>query len=379
MVRSTYSPSPQNRSKVATRKIPLFLFVIVFLLVGSCGGRQTDTIAETSTSTPVSATLTFPPTFTSAPSGTPLPPPPQPTAAPVEGITSTQVNVRSEPSTAGEVLGIIPADTGVGIVGKDPAGNWWQILYEPGADGKGWVTAQYVTTADASSIPVVGGAGPGSGNIAIVQQQINVRSGPGTGFNSLGTLNPQDVVSLTAKDANSTWLQIAFEAGPDGKGWVNAGFVQAQGVENLPIVTDAGQVVGTGTPTDIPPTPTPTLVPAPADQDSAENPVVSVTFAPSGTHTLIYNGEVSAPAGDTEDWIQFVPFSRQVLLEISCTGHDLVIDLPQTTGATSAAITCASRQIIVVEPDMAAQVHIRASVEGSQTYTSYIIKVTSIP
>ena len=106
------------------------------------------------------------------------------------------------------------------------------------------------------------------------------------------------MVSLTGKDADSTWLQIEFASGPDGKGWVNAGFVQAQGVENLPIVTEGGEVVGTGTPTGIPPTPTPTLVPAPVDNDSAENPIVRVTFAPTGTQTLIYNGDVSSPAGD---------------------------------------------------------------------------------
>lgn len=299
----------------------------------------------------------------------------------MEGTTSTPLNVRSEPSTAGEVLGIIPANTQVGIVGKDPAGNWWQILYETGVDGKGWVTAQYVTAAEGSTVPVVSGAGTGpeGGNVAIVQQQINVRSGPGTDFSSLGTLNPQDVVSLTGKDAESAWLQIAFEAGPDGKGWVSAGFVQAQGVENLPIVTDAGQVVGTGTPTEVPPTPTPTLLPARVDNDSAENPIVSVTFAPSGTQTLIYNGDVSAPAGDREDWIQFVPFSEQVLLELSCTGAGLSIAIIQPAGAPPAGIQCAGRQILVVEPDLPIQLHIRATGQGSQAYTSYTIKVTSIP
>ena len=299
----------------------------------------------------------------------------------MEGTTLTQINVRSEPSTISEVLGILPADTKVGIVGKDPAGNWWQILYEPGIDGKGWVTAQYVSVTDSSTIPVVGGSGtgPGSGNVAIVQQQINVRSGPGTDFNSLGTLNPQDVVSLTGKDADGSWLQIAFAAGPDGKGWVSAGFLQAQGVESLPIVTEAGQVVGTGTPTNIPPTPTPTFLPAPVDNDSAENPIVSVTFAPSGTHTLIYNGDVSAPAGDREDWIQFVPFSGQVLLEVACTGSELVISLIQPAGSPSNAVRCPDRQVLDVEADLALQVHVLAAGQGPQTYTSYRIKVTSIP
>lgn len=306
----------------------------------------------------------------------------QPTAPPIEGTTSTQVNVRSDPSTAGSVLGILPANTNVQIVGRDPGGNWWQILYPQGADGKGWVTAQYVTTADPSLVPVIGPAGetgaPG-GSIAIAQQQINVRSGPGTGFNSLGTLNPEDVVSLIGKDANGTWLQIAYPPGPEGKGWVNAAFVQAQGVESLPILTEAGQAIGTGTPTEIPATPTPTLVPAVTDNDSAENPIVSVTFAPSGTHTLIYNGDVSSPAGDREDWIRFVPFSRQVVLEISCSSGDLAIEITSNAQRSSASSECAGQQVLTVEPNLAVVIHVQSRVQNRQSYTSYTIKVKSIP
>ena len=86
---------------------------------------------------------TLPPSPAPALSETPLPPA-LPTTAPAEGITSTQVNVRVEPSTASDVLGIIPADMRVEITGKDPGGNWWQINYpHPQAvDGKGWITAQ---------------------------------------------------------------------------------------------------------------------------------------------------------------------------------------------------------------------------------------------
>src|SRR4029453_4919721 len=127
-----------------------------------------------------------------------------------------------------------------------------------------------------------------------IQQQLNVRSGPGTGFNSLGTLNPNDVVRLTGKDGSRAWLQIEFSAGPDGKGWINAAFVQARGVEKLPIVTEAGEAIGTGTPTGIPPPSPPTLSPAPADNDSQNSPIARVVFEPLGTHTLIYNGDVSS-------------------------------------------------------------------------------------
>jgi uncharacterized protein YgiM (DUF1202 family) len=300
------------------RKPSIVVCIVLVLLVTACDVQ----VQEAETATPLLVTATLPVTLTPVPSETPLPPPPQPTATPVDGVTSTQVNVRAEPSTAGNVLGTIPANTKVEITAKDPGGSWWQINYPQGVEGKGWVTAQYVTTTAASEVPILGGsaADPHNGNVAIVQQQLNIRSGPGTGFNSLATLNPQDVVTLTGKDPNGAWLQIDFPSGPEGKGWINAAFVQATGVESLPIVTETGLVVGTGTPTVLPLTPTPTLLPAWADQDSPDTPVISVIFEPGGTQTLIYNGDVSSPEGDPEDWIAFKPDGPAVFISLTCSG-----------------------------------------------------------
>ena len=314
---------------------------------------------------------------------TPLrsPPPPRPPSAiPVDGATSTQVNVRAEPSTASPVLGIIPANTRIEIIGKDPGGNWWQINYpHPEAvGGKGWVTAQYITVAGTPEVPVIGGIeAQNSGNVAVIQQQLNVRSGPGTDFNSLGTLNPQDVVNLTGKDSNGAWLQIDFPTGPEGKGWISAAFVQARGAENLPIIAESGLVVGTGTPTSLPATPTPTLVPAREDNDSDNHPLVSVTFDSASTQTFIYNGDVSAPSGDREDWIEFVSFSGRALLEVSCTGSDLLIELTQN-GQVIEQTACGTQQMISVAPYVSAQVHVRALSENSLSYSSYTVKVSAI-
>jgi uncharacterized protein YgiM (DUF1202 family) len=322
----------------------IFSILIVLLLSTSC---NTPSGEEESVTTPTvfgSATA-LPTTLTPAPSKTPLPPPPQPTIAPVEGTASTQINVRAEPSTASNILGMITANTKVEILGKDPSGNWYQINYSQGVDGKGWVTAKYVTTATGTEVPVIGvdKSNPNNGNVAVVQQQINVRSGPGTSFNSLGTLNAQDVVNLIGKDANGAWLQIEFPqgSGPDSKGWVNAAFVQAKGVENIPIFTEAGEAIGTGTPTGIPFTPTPTVIPAWVDNDSQNNPIASVTFEPLGTHTLIYSGDVSAPEGDSQDWIQFTSYNDSVLAKIECNDHNnLQASLFENGQPTSFELAC---------------------------------------
>lgn len=365
-------------------KFTIVAFILIAFLMNGCDiqVRQLDT----PTATLPSATPTLTATPTHPPSETPQPPAPQPTILPVEGMTSTQVNVRAEPSTAGNVLGIIPANTKIEITGKDPGESWWQINYPQGqgADGKGWVTAQYVTTEEEPNVPIIGSQStdPANGNVAIVQQQLNVRSGPGTGFNSLGTLNPQDVVSLTGKDANGAWLQIDFAAGPEGKGWVNAAFVRAQGVENLPIITEAGEVVGTGTPTIIPPTPTPTVVPAWEDQDSARGPIASVIFEPAGTQTLIYTGDLSSPEGDTEDWIAFKPYDSFVFISMDCGANDsLSVEIVENGQPTNAAIACGDRiKQIAVHPGSNYLIHLQAepSTQALQ-YTKYILTIKTRP
>lgn len=359
------------------------LVILLAFLVLNAGCSVS--VQEGSGAAPTSfiVTLTLPPSSTLSPSETPLPPPPTPTTAPVEGTVSTQINVREQPSTAGEVLGILPANTKVQIVGRDPGGNWWQILYPQAGEGTGWVTAQYVIMISGTpNVPVIGGrADSGNGNVAVIQQQLNVRSGPGTDFNSLGTLNPQDVVNLTGKDANGAWLQIEYTSGPDGKGWINAAFAQANGVENLPIVTEAGKVVGTGTPVNTAPPPTPTLLPAPLDEDSANRPIKTVFFDRAGIHTLIYNGDVSAPDGDTEDWLAFTTFSGQILLETACQGNVPHFELLQNGAVLeqSAVVGCGTRSIVPVEPNNPVLVHVSAVPTGSQSYSSYIVKVSTIP
>ena len=340
------------------------------------------------TATLFTITSTLTPPLTPVPSASPLPPPlrSQPTVVPVEGTSATQINVRAEPSTASNILGIIPANTKVEITGKDPGENWWEINYPQGqrSAGKGWVTAQYITTATNPDVPIIGGAAvdPNEGNAAVVQQQLNVRSGPGTDFNSLGVLNPRDVVRVTGKDQNGIWLQIDFDAGPEGKGWVNAASVQARGVENLPILTEAGVIVGTGTPTGIPFTPTPTVIPAWADNDSPGSPVASVVFEPIGSRTLIYNGDISAPEGDSQDWIAFTPYGKIIFAGLACGGNGSPkVEMTGNALSASTELTCGDQmKQIIVQPGLNYLIHLQViSSADDLQYINYILTIKTSP
>lgn len=353
--------------------------ILVALYLSAC--NITVQSENTTTAEPLVITATLPPTATPFPLETPLAPTiQQPTIVPAEGITTTQLNVRTEPSTASEVLGIIGANTTVQIVGKDTAENWWQITYEAGVDTKGWVTAQYVKTANKPDVPVIGGGGlnPQSGATAVVIRQINIRSGPNTTFDSLGILNANDIVNLTGKNSNGTWLQFSFPMGPEGKGWINSGFVKADDIENLPIVSDAGDVIGTGTPANTALPPTPTIVPAAMDFDSADRPVKTVIFNPTGTTTFIYDGDVSTPEGDVEDWIAFTPYDNLVFINIQCTGSNSI--QVELIGSAEVIFCDHPTNAITVSANSENLIHIIATSSSNQLATTrYLITIKENP
>ncbi len=240
------------------------------------------------------------------------------------GTTSTQLNVRAEPTTTSAVLGIINPGDKVQIIAKDASGNWYEIAYPTGTSAIGWVTTQYVDVKDKGNIPLAGGASTGSSVSGVVKEQVNVRSEPGTEFKSIGTLNPKDVILVTGKDEGGLWLQIQYPPGATSIGWITAAYVQSNGVDSLPIVPSSRKVIGTSTPTGIPLSITPTVIAAPIDNDSAQTPAVNLTFSPSGARALIYTSDVSTPPGDSADWIQFIPYGAMVSINLTCTGNGLL-------------------------------------------------------
>ena len=366
-------------------------FIAVFALLASGCGLNLES-PDSATPTVFIITSTLPPTTPPPLTQTAQPPTAVSTPTPIDGTTSTKVNVRGEPSTAGATLGMIDPSAKVQIIGKDPSGNWYQIIFAQASDGKGWVTAQYVEVKNKDAVPVIGAApaptsanesGSLSGPSGVIIQQVNVRSGPGMDFNALGTLNPKDVVTLIGKDANGIWLQIAFANGPDGKGWVTAAYVQAGGAESLPIISGGGDVIGIGTPTAIPPTITPTLVAALQDNDSQQVPAVNITFSPTGTRSMIYSSDVSAPNGDAEDWIRFTPFTANVSASLVCSGNGtLNVELWQNNAPLQdwGGLSCGENKVLNVNAGQSYLMRLIArSTSGGLEYTHYTLDLSSTP
>ncbi|MCL5999226.1 MAG: SH3 domain-containing protein [Chloroflexi bacterium] len=93
---------------------------------------------------------------------------------------------------------------------------------------------------------------------------VNVRSGPGTNYDLLGTLNAGQTALVKGKSEDITWWQIEYANGPNGVGWVFGDLVvftgDAQGVlvaAAIPPPQASVAVADTPQPVDVAPTQAP--------------------------------------------------------------------------------------------------------------------------
>ena len=125
----------------------------------------TPEIFPTATPLPPTPTPEVPPTPTPEPATptpeppTPAPQPPTPTPAPVVIVQQDKVNVRQGPGTAYNTVGQVTKGTSLQIVGKNAAGDWWQVCCV--SNQQVWITGQLVQVqGDTSTVQVVASVPP---------------------------------------------------------------------------------------------------------------------------------------------------------------------------------------------------------------------------
>ena len=127
----------------------------------------------------------------------------------LKGIVNvTELNIRSSASTEGERLGSYTYGSRVEILEKD--GSW-------GRTDKGWISLNYVYQDGTTGSKTASGT--------ITATQLRIRSGPGTGYDSVGAYNQGDTVSILEQFTYNgvTW-------GCTSKGWISLDFVELDGV-----------------------------------------------------------------------------------------------------------------------------------------------------
>jgi len=346
-----------------------FLLLISSLILAGCG---VETVTPNAT-LPEFVTATLPPTATPFATHTSLPPTAVATVAPISGRTTTEVNLRQGTSTASPSLGTIPAFSNIQITGKDTSGLWVQVIFN---GNTGWVRADFVQADDAAAeIPVLGGeAGSGSGFRGVVLRGVNIRSGPGTNFDSLGLLNQNDVVPVTGRDSSGGWFQVEYQ---NGSGWIATEFLQVENSEAIPVINAAPQ---TSAPSEISPQTEAAYFAKTArmDNDSPSLPLAVFELG-ENTSKVFFQGDVSAPAGDTEDWIGFSSNGGQVAIQVLCSAGPLHVELLKPNGTVEILSSeCNKESIVTLAPKQTYTLKIASSPSNESLYIHYQIKLNIV-
>jgi hypothetical protein len=106
---------------------------------------------------------------------------------------------------------------------------------------------------------------------------LNVRSGPGNGYNVLGLLRRSTEVSIVGQNEDGSWLQIEYPFHSNLHGWVIAGSLEVQG--------DLAQVA-VATPDTLPMADMPTYEAIPTEPAELATPEVTITPTPTPALSL---------------------------------------------------------------------------------------------
>jgi uncharacterized protein YraI/uncharacterized protein YuzE len=342
------------------------LIVLFTVFCVSCGSVE---VAPPPTNTPSFVTATLPATSAPQATQTPLPPTPIPTNAPVQGTTTTQVNVRAETNTASETLGVIPAFAPIQIIGKESTGNWFQIIYE---NKVGWVRAEFVQVDASVEIQVVGlESGQPVERSGVVTSGINVRSGAGTQFESIGVLTQNDVVLVIGKSESGAWMQIRFIG---ETGWVASEFLQIENIEDVPVMN---VIEDTPVAPVINETPSVLNKIALQDNDSLQAPLAKIVLTENKIFQI--TGDVSSPQGDVEDWVEFSSVASDILIELICNGNNLSIEVWKAGNAIeSFSSPCSNKTLLNLSPNESYTLRIFQASTTENNYTNYRLSIRAV-
>lgn len=340
---------------------------IAFLLI--CAGCDSSPTTP-SIPGPAFVTATLPPTLTPAFTAASPRPTLAPTIVPIPGVTTSEVNLREDTSTASRALGAIPAFSNVQIIGRDSSGLWYRILFN---GNSGWVRADFVQAQNESAeIPILGAESEsGSGVRGVITRGVNVRSGPGQDFESLGLLNQNDVVPIFGKDASGAWMKVAYPPAADGTGWVNAEFMQIENIDAIPTLGNKNPSTQTSE-ADSAEAPAPMEI-AQNDNDSADAPIAVFSLSPASARSIQFEGDVSAPQGDGEDWIVFSADHDRVVIQLSCDSGFVLLEFIQSD---MAPLECGGTVAMEAEPGKMYLMKISPVPTGDGIHADYKVRIT---
>ena len=242
-------------------------------------------------------------------------PPAEPPNGPVGYVQTNQLNIRGGPGLNYNITGTLWRDDSLPLIGRNADGSWLQIRvsspYPTFAEPTGWVFARYVwSSVPIFQLPVTDGGTPPPGNNRVGEVtvwRLNVRSGPGFGYNVVNGLNWGNQVNLLGRNQTGDWLKVAWGGSPGMglptyTGWVLACYIRSYGsIYDLPVIND---------------------------QPSTQR----IQFAPGSSSATLWgnlppnglNSYVLSAQGGQTMTIEVIPTSGQPLLAISAANGEVL-------------------------------------------------------
>ena len=127
----------------------------------------------------------------------------------VKVTAASGANIRSGPGTNYDILGVAYQNTELTKTGT--SGGWTQVSYN---GQTGYVSTNLVsdssagTTTGATTGATTGGVTAATGTLTVTGNGVNIRSGPGTEYSRLGSVNAGTTLTVTGTSGN--WYQVSY-------------------------------------------------------------------------------------------------------------------------------------------------------------------------
>jgi anionic cell wall polymer biosynthesis LytR-Cps2A-Psr (LCP) family protein/uncharacterized protein YraI len=146
------------------------------------------------------------------------------------------VNVRTGPGVQFRAITRLTGGQSAQILGRSLDGDWLNIEL-PDARRPGWVKAEVVTIINNTAAPRAHASAAAEVTAQITVPRgdvVNLRTGPGLGFEVIGQLYQLQSADIIGRSADGDWWQVTSSG---GQAWVSAGFVSVKGdASAVPVV-----------------------------------------------------------------------------------------------------------------------------------------------
>jgi uncharacterized protein YgiM (DUF1202 family) len=141
-------------------------------------------------------------------------------------MAQQDVPIYGGPGSQYSVVGNIAAGQTAKVTGVTVDNSWWRVICPDDSTGDCWVTADPAFTKPSDGVgsnPTPDGSvQPTSVQYVMAQEDVLMRSGPGTQFSVLGNIASGQVGKVTGVSLDGNWWRVICPDDTVGSCWVSA-------------------------------------------------------------------------------------------------------------------------------------------------------------